>query len=92
MHNLRARAGRARHARRVTACRVTACRPCRAIACTAVIPRTTTAPAEGGLGRDGGGKPGDNLRDDLRKAGLSSTEITRLLDAIAANIITPRSA
>jgi hypothetical protein len=31
-------------------------------------------------------------RDDLRKAGLSSTEITRLLDAIAANIITPRSA
>jgi hypothetical protein len=31
-------------------------------------------------------------RDGLRKAGLSLTEINRLLDAVRANIITPRSA
>jgi hypothetical protein len=31
-------------------------------------------------------------RDDLRKAGLSMNEIDRLLTAIRANIIIPRSA
>jgi hypothetical protein len=33
-----------------------------------------------------------NARDKLRKAGLSPNEIERLLQAVRANIITPRSA
>lgn len=33
-----------------------------------------------------------DARDALRKAGLSVTEIERLLQAVRANIITPRSA
>lgn len=33
-----------------------------------------------------------NARDGLRKAGLSPSEIERLLQAVRANIITPRSA
>lgn len=33
-----------------------------------------------------------DARDNLRKAGLSSHEIERLLHAVRANIITPRTA